>query len=187
MTAVYQLEGDTLSLTFEAVTSKPTVINLTNHGYWNLAGKGSGLDHEVEIDADHFLPLNARLLPTGEIAKVEGTRWDFRTLRRIAESYDNTFCLNGKRGEMKHACRLRDPESGRTMDVSTTECSMQLYTADHWSAAMPGKYGPLSQYCSVAIEPQNYPDAPNHANFPSAVLRPGETYRHRMEWRFSAS
>ncbi len=184
VTATYSLDGNNLSLDFEARTSKPTVVNLTNHAYWNLAGEGSALDHEIEIDADHYLPLNDRLLPTGEIAPVGDTRWDFRRKRKVTEPYDNTFCLYGKRGEMKRACRMRDPSSGRTMEVHTTECSMQFYTANHWSEAMKGKYGPLFQHCSLAIEPQNFPDAPNHPNFPSSVLRPGEVYRHRSEWRF---
>jgi aldose 1-epimerase len=184
--ATYALDGNVLSLAFEARTTQPTVINLTNHTYWNLRGGGSGLDQEVEIDADQYLPLKLaeRKLPTGEIAPVAGTRFDFRKLRKIGEPYDHCFVLRGERGKMKRACVMRDPASRRTMEVHTTECALQFYTADHWSEAMPGKAGPLAQYCSVAIEPQNFPDAPNHSNFPSSVLRPGEVYRHRSEWRF---
>ena len=184
VSATYRLVDNILSLEFEATTSKPTVINLTNHAYWNLAGSGSGLDQEVEMPADHYLPLHGPKLPTGEIRDVTGTEFDFRKLRRVAQAYDACFCLNGKRGTLRKGLTLRDPESGRVMDVYTTECAMQFYTADHFGPAMPGKYGPLVQHGSIAIEPQNYPDAPNHANFPSSALRPGEVYRHRMEWRF---
>jgi aldose 1-epimerase len=183
--ATYRLSGQTLSLDFEASSSRPTVINLTNHAYWNLAGAGSGLDQLAEMPADHYLPLNDAKLPTGEIRTVTGTRFDFRKLRPVGEAYDTCFCLQGPRGRLQRAITLRDPVSGRQMEVFTTEPALQVYTADHFGPGMPGKYGPMAPYSSIAIEPQNYPDAPNHANFPSAELRPGGTYRHRIEWRFS--
>jgi aldose 1-epimerase len=187
VSAVYSIDGAVLSLDLEAVTSKPTVLNLTNHAYWNIAGHGSAFELDAEIGADHYLPLKDRKLPTGEIAPVAGTPWDFRRMRKVGEAYDNCWALRGERGGLKHAITLRDPVSGRQMEVHCTECGLQFYTADHWSEAMAGKSGPLSQHCSIAIEPQNFPDAPNHPNFPSAVLRPGETYRHRIEWWFSRS
>ena len=182
--ATYRLIDNVLSLDFEATTTKPTVINLTNHAYWNLAGKGSGLDQEVEMPADHYLPLHGPKLPTGEIRDVTGTAFDFRKLRKVGQAYDTCFCLNGPRGTLRKGLTLRDRGSGRVMEVHTTECAIQFYTADHFGPALPGKYGPLVQHGSIAIEPQNYPDAPNHANFPSSVLRPSEVYKHRMEWRF---
>ena len=182
--AKYHLVDNVLSLDFEATTTKSTVINLTNHAYWNLAGAGSGLDQAVEMPADHYLLLHGPKLPTGEIKDVTGTEFDFRKLRKVGQAYDTCFCLTGKRGTLRKGLTLRDPESERVMEVYTTECAMQFYTADHFGPAMPGKYGPLVQHGSIAIEPQNYPDAPNHANFPSSVLRPGEVYRHRIEWRF---
>ena len=189
VTATYRLAGPVLSLDFQATTSKPTVINLTNHAYWNLAGTsakaGSGLDQEVEMPADHFLPLHGPKLPTGEIRHVEGTAYDFRKLRKVGQAYDTCFCLTGQRGTLRKGLTLRDPGSGRVMEVFTDDTSIQFYTADHFGPTMPGKYGPLAQHNSIAIEPQNYPDAPNHANFPSSILRPGEIYRHRIEWRFS--
>jgi aldose 1-epimerase len=184
VSATYRLVDSVLSLDFEATTTKPTVINLTNHAYWNLAGEGSGLDQEVEMPADHYLPLRGAKLPTGEIRDVTGTEFDFRKLHKVGRAYDAAFCLNGARGTLRKGLTMRDPVSGRVMEVYTTECAMQFYTADHFGPAMPGKYGPLVQHGSIAIEPQNYPDAPNHTNFPSSVLRPGETYRHRIEWRF---
>lgn len=184
-TATYKLAGNVLSLDLSAVTTKSTVVNLTNHAYWNLAGKGGAFDQMLEIDAHSFLPLGEFKLPTGEIRQVDGTRCDFRKPRRIAEAYDNAFALNGERGKMKRACRLSDPASGRAMELHCTECCLQIYTADHWGPSMPGRHGPLGPHQALALEAQNFPDAPAHANFPSAVLRPGETYRHRIEWRFT--
>ncbi|MCC7480475.1 MAG: galactose mutarotase [Hyphomicrobiales bacterium] len=184
VSATYRLIDNVLSLDLGATTTKPTVVNLTNHAYWNLAGSGSGLDQEVEMPADHYLPLQGPKLPTGEIRDVTGTVFDFRKLRKVGQAYDACFCLNGKRGQLRKGLTLRDPDSGRTMEVYTTECAIQFYTADHFGPKLPGKYGPLVQHGSIAIEPQNYPDAPNHANFPSSILRPGEVYHHRIEWRF---
>ena len=184
-TVIYKLKDDVLSLEIEATTTKPTIANLTNHAYWNMAGRGSVLGNELQINASAYLPLNDALLPSGEVRKVEGSRWDFRNLRPIAESYDNCFCLDGPRGTMKHGLTLKDPKSGRNMEVWTTECAIQMYTAIRWDETVPAKSGTLQPSQGLAIEPQNYPDAPNHKNFPSAILRPGEIYRNEMEWRFS--
>jgi aldose 1-epimerase len=186
VSATYTLNGNVLSLDFEARTTKPTVINLTNHAYWNLSGGArNAFPHEMQINASRMLPLDAQLLPSGELRDVTGTRWDFRTLRTIGEVYDNCWALDGERGVLKHGLTLKDPVSGRAMEVWTTEAGMQMYTAEHWNPGFPGKSGPLEAYAAIAIEPQNFPDAPGHATFPSAVLRPGEVYQHRMEWRFS--
>ena len=185
--ATYALQGNVLSLDLEARTTKPTVINLTNHAYWNMAGKGSGLDQLAEINAHSYLPLDELKLPGGDILKVDGYPLGFPQGAGVGGSYDNAFILNGRRGEMKRAIRLSDPDSGRAMEVFCTEGCLQLYTADHWGPEMPGKYGPLARHGAIALEPQNYPDAPSHPNFPSSVLRPGETYRHRIEWRFAAT
>jgi aldose 1-epimerase len=103
----------------------------------------------------------------------------------VGQPYDTCFCLNGERGTLRKGLTLHDLKSGRVMEVHTTEAAIQFYTADHFGPNLPGKYGPLAQHNSIAIEPQNYPDAPNHQNFPSSILRPGETYRNRIEWRFS--
>jgi aldose 1-epimerase len=184
-TAIYKLKNNILSLELHATTTKPTVMNLTNHAYWNIAGAGSVLSQELQISASHYLPLSPELLPSGEVRAVESSRWDFRSPRAITELYDNCFCLDAPRGEMKHGLTLRDPASGRRMEVWTTECAIQMYTAIHWNGTIASKNGFLQQGQALAIEPQNYPDAPNHANFPSAVVRPGETYKNSMEWRFS--
>jgi aldose 1-epimerase len=185
--AVYALSETTLSLVITARTTKPTVCNLTNHAYWNVAGGGSVLGHDLMIQADRFFPLNDLLLPLGEVRDVAGTRWDFRKPRAIAEDYDNALLLNGKRGEMKPAMTLRDPVSHRTLNVWTTEGVLQMYTAIHWNGdgAALGPQGALNHAEAFAIEPQNVADAPNHPNFPSSILRPGEIYQNRMEWRFS--
>ena len=187
--AVYGVKGTMLYADLTATTSKPTVINLTNHAYWNMvgqtAGKDSALTQEVQINANHYLPLDARLLPTGEVAPVADTRFDFRKLRSVKEPFDNCFCLDGRRDELKQALTLRDPQSGRRMEVWTSECAVQFYTALHWNDTIKSKHGKLQQHQAIAIEPQNFPDAPNHPNFPTAFLRPGQIYRNRIEWRFS--
>lgn len=182
--AIYRLSDNILSLELKATTTKPTVINLTSHAYWNMAGEGSVLPQELQIIASHYLPLSEDLLPSGEIRSVKNSRWDFRTPRAIAELYDNCFCLDGPRGKMKHGLTLRDPVSGRKLEVWTTECAIQMYTAIHWGGTIASNQGVMSQGQALAIEPQNYPDAPNHENFPSAVVRPGEIYKNHMEWRF---
>lgn len=184
--ATYSVSSNNLALDFEARTSKPTVINLTNHAYWNLSGgRANAFDHQMQINAHSYLPLDDLLLPSGEIRAVEGTRWDFRKLRKVAEPYDNCWLLDGERGKLKHGLTLHDPISSRRMEIWSTECAIQMYTALHWNESFPGRGGPLKQYAAIAIEPQNLPDAPTHKNFPSATLRPGETYRHRIEWRFT--
>jgi aldose 1-epimerase len=186
VTAAYRLTGSILSLDLEARTLATTIVNLTNHAYWNLSGGSiSAFDHEMQIDATAWLPLGEGLLPTGEVRNVEGSRFDFRTLRRIGEPYDNCWCLDGPRHELKRGLVLRDPVSGRRMEVWTSECGMQVYTAAHWNEGFPGRNGPLRQHAATAIEPQNYAGAPSHGKFPSAVLRAGEVYRNRIEWRFS--
>ena len=186
VTATYAVNGSTLSLDFTARTTRPTVINLTNHAYWNMSGgERNAFDHEMQIMGSRYLPLNDLLLPSGELRDVTGTRWDFRQLRPAGGVYDNCWVLDGARGTLKHGLTLKDPVSGRTMEVWTTEAGMQMYTAEHWDGVFPGKHGPLKQYSAIAIEPQNFPDAPTHPDFPSAMLRPGEVYRQRMEWRFA--
>jgi aldose 1-epimerase len=184
-TAAYELRGSTLSLDIQAHSSEATVCNITNHAYWNMAGGGSVLDLELMIAGDYYFPLSDLLLPKGEIVPVEKTIWDFRTARRIAQDYDGCILLNGTRGEMKRGLMLRDPKSGRQLDVWTSEGCMQFYTAIHWNAAMADTHGPLTTSTALAIEPQNIADAPNNTNFPSSILRGGEVYRNRMEWRFS--
>ena len=185
VSAVYALNDNVLSLEFTATTTKPTLCNLTNHAYWNLADTNNVLDHELQIFGSKYFPLDDNMLPLGEINDVENTRWDFRKIRPIAEDYDNCFLFDGKQGDLKQALRLRDPKSKRTLDVWTTERCVQIYTAWHWEPSVVSRTGPIQRSQAFAIEPQNVADAPNHPAFPSSILRPGETYRNRMEWRFS--
>ena len=183
--ATYRLAGNTLSLTLEARTTKPTICNLTNHAYWNLAGGGSVLNHELQVMGERYFPLDETLLPLGRIEPTAGTGFDFRKLRVIDEDHDFCTLLSAPRGEMKHGLTLRDPVSGRRMEVWTTEGCMQTYTAIHWQPGFIGHMGPLQRSEAFAIEPQNVADAPNNPAFPSSILRPGELYRNHMEWRFS--
>jgi aldose 1-epimerase len=183
--AVYELRDAVFSLSFEATTTKPTLCNLTSHAYWNMAANDNVLAHELMIAGQKFFPLDDAMLPLGDIKDVAGTRWDFRALRPIAGDYDNCFLLDGKHGDMKRALMLRDPVSKRTLDVWTTERCVQMYTAWHWEPSLISRTGPLRRSQTLAIEPQCVADAANHLAFPQCVLRPGETYRNAMEWRFS--
>ncbi len=161
-----------LRLEYVASTDKPTVINLTNHVYFNLNG-GMAADiagQELHIAASAFTPLDVELIPTGEIASVDGTSRDFRALRAIGEEmYDSNFVLDDWNGTLRFAARASDPLSGRSLIVETTEPGLQLYT---------GKPG------AFALETQHFADAPHHPNFPSTVLRPGETFRSITVYRF---
>ncbi len=193
------------TIDYEAVTDKPTVLNLTHHSYWNLAGEASGncLKQELMINSDEYTVTNEGLIPTGN-AKVAGTGFDFRQFRAIGSKaawmaaeksiaqmdhwYDHNFFLRGKTGEMKLACVMRDPLSGRRLDVFTTEPCMQMYGAQNMDGTLDAKTAGVKyvQYAGVALETQHAPDSPNHPEFPTTVLRPGETFRSRTEYRFTA-
>jgi aldose 1-epimerase len=197
--ATYQLDADTLSLSFEATTTRPTVINLSVHPYFNLGGLGCRdvLSHEVTIAADAFLPTGADQIPTGEIRPVAGTPFDFRAptalgarIRQPDEQlfhglgYDHCFVL--RRGDP--AMRVVDPVSGRALEVHTDQPGLQVYTANKLTGSFAG-HGEVTyrQSAGLALEPQDFPDAPNHPNFPSTVLRPGQTYRRFIRYRFTAA
>jgi aldose 1-epimerase len=201
-TVVYTLTDDNgLRIDYQAVTDKPTVVNLTHHSYFNLSGDPSGdaLGTELTILADHFTPVDATLIPTGEIRPVEGTPFDFRKPTKIGAriaadddqlkkggGYDHNWVLNGWDGTLLPAAAAFDSASGRVMEVLTTEPGMQFYSGNFLDGTLTGKGGVRYQKRSgFCLETQHYPDSPNHANFPSTVLRPGETYKTTTVYRFS--
>ena len=199
------LPDNTWVIDYEATTDKPTVLNLTHHSYWNLAGEASGnvLEQELEVFADTYTRTDDGLIPVKD-EPVAGTGFDFTTMRKIGAKadwmkaqpglkctdnwYDHNFVLRGKTGELKPAATMRDPKSGRKLEIWTTEPCMQMYGAQNMDGTMNAKAAgrKLQQYAGVALETQHYPDSPNHPGFPSTVLRPGETFRSRTEYRFSA-
>jgi aldose 1-epimerase len=184
---------------YRATTDRATVLNLTHHGYYNLAGAGSALDHELTLNASFFLPVDAGLIPT-TIAEVDGTPFDFRQPTRIAErirsgnaqlmagrGYDHCFVIDraGQKG-LVHAGRLADPVSGRVMDIATTEPGVQFYSGNFLDGRLRGAHGQAyRQGDGVCLETQHYPDSPNRPEFPSTVLRPGETYQSTTVHRLS--
>jgi len=200
VTGRYTLTEDNgLRLDLTAKTDKTTVVNLTHHSYFNLACKGDILNHEVMIDADRFTPVDSGLIPTGELRAVEGTPFDFRkptaigariTLDeeqlKLGGGYDHNWVLNKHPGELSLAARVHEPETGRVMEVLTTEPAMQFYTGNFLDGTLVGKGGQVYRRRSAfCMEPQHYPDSPNQESFPSVMLRPGEEYRTTMIYRFS--
>ncbi|MEU3334744.1 aldose epimerase family protein [Streptomyces sp. NPDC002144] len=179
VSATYTLEADgSLRIGYEAVTDAPTIVNLTNHSYWNLAGSGSASGHELRIDASRYTPVDADLIPTGELADVTGTRFDFRQARKVGPGYDHNFVLvGGVTQTPREVAELHDPASGRVLTVRTTEPGLQLYTADH----LPEPFTPGD---GVALETQHFPDSPNRPDFPSTVLRPGGVFRSETAYGF---
>jgi aldose 1-epimerase len=198
---VYTLtDDDEFRIDMTATCDAPTIINLVNHAYWNLAGHGHGSigDHHLQIFADGYTPKNAQSVPDGRITAVEGTPFDFRApkpvgrdLLRTGDSpagYDHNFVVQGPPGELRPAARLADPASGRVMDVLTDQPGVQLYTGNFLDGSLRGKAGATyPQHSLLCLETQNFPNAVNQPTFPSPVLRPGRTYRHTMVHRFSVS
>ncbi len=193
--------ADELRIDYLCTTDKPTHVNMTNHSYFNLAGASCGdvLDHVVTIDADRFTPVDRTLIPIGELREVAGTPMDFRVpcavgariddndeQLEVASGYDHNFVLNRSGPEPSLAARVFEPETGRVLEVLTTEPGVQFYSANFLDGQVRGKGGAAyGRRCALCLETQHYPDSPNQPEFPSTVLRPGDEYRSTTVYRFS--
>lgn len=200
-------DNDQLVVDYQATTTKATPVNLTQHSYWNLAGDGKRdiLGHVVMINADGMTPVDTTLIPTGEIAPVAGTPFDFRTPTaigaridqrqnqqiRFGGGYDHNWVLNrggAAADSLVHAVRVTEPTTGRTLDIYTTEPGVQFYTGNFLDGSITGKAGHIYHYrYGLALETQHFPDSPNHPNFPSSILRPGQQYHTRTVFAFGVA
>ena len=194
----FTFAGAALRIDYEAACDRATVVNLTNHTYFNLAGEGNILGHQIEIPAEHFTPIDATLVPTGELRPVEGTPFDFRQMiavgarigaddeqMTLAGGYDHNWAF-GRTGELKLAARVFEPASGRTLTVQMTEPGLQFYTGNFLDGSMPSRAGGMyTRRTGLCLETQHYPDSPNQPAFPSVTLRPAETMRSATVFTFS--
>jgi aldose 1-epimerase len=189
----YRLAGEgALSVVYEATVDAPTPVNLCQHSYFILDGGADALDHQIRLAAEHYLPVDDNLIPTGEVRSVAGTPFDLRDwtpLRRQTEAggvaFDHNFCLSPERQAKRSVGAVRSPASGVSLEMLTTEPGVQLYTGGYVNSPVPGldgrRYGPFAGFC---LETQIWPDAVNHGHFPKAVLRPGETLRQETDYVF---
>ena len=200
VTAVYTLtEDNALKLEFTATTDKDTVVNLTHHSYFNLAGKGDILGHEVTIPASKFTPVDSTLIPTGDLRPVDGTPFDYRKATTIGArigqtdeqlkfggGYDHNWVVDKPLGQYGLMARVFEPTTGRVMEVFSDEPGLQFYSGNFLDGSNKGKHGRVYQYRNgFCMEPQHYPDSPNQKNFPSVVLKPGQTFHNTIVYKFS--
>jgi len=199
VTVRYLLTGGDLKIEYSATTDKATVLNLTNHAYFNLTGGGNVLATQLKLDASRYTPVDTTQIPTGELRSVAGTPFDFRKTTpigerinaddeqiRIGHGYDHNFVLDGEASALKHAAEAYDPASGRVLEVLTTEPAVQLYTGNFLDGSIIGKQGkPYLQNYAFCLETQHFPDSPNHPAFPTTVLRPGEKFHSVTIYRLS--
>ncbi|MBS0261702.1 MAG: galactose mutarotase [Planctomycetes bacterium] len=193
-------ENNEVRIDYAATTDKPTVLNLTNHAYWNLAGAGNGdvLSHKLTVGSDQYLAVDDGLIPTGKYTPTKGSHMDFTQPQvigsRIAETkkgtpnpngYDHCYVLPAKNGELVFAARAEDPQSGRVMEIFTTEPGIQFYTGNFLDGSAPN--GGFQQHGAFCLETQHFPDSPNHPEFPTTVLRPGQTYKQSTVHKFSVA
>jgi aldose 1-epimerase len=188
-----------LRIEYGASTDKDTIVNLTNHSYFNLGGNGNILGHELLINAESFTPVSKELIPTGEIRQVEGTPMDFRNSKTIGSGinepyeqlsftggYDHNFVLSSDGNSMKLAARAHEPTTGRTVSVFTTQPGIQFYSGNFLDGSLTGKGGVVyNKYAGFCLETQHFPDSPNHENFPSTVLRAGDVFNEVTVFAFS--
>jgi aldose 1-epimerase len=201
VTAVYTLtEDDALRLDYSATTDKDTIVNLTQHSYFNLRGHGDILGHVVQIDADRFTPVDSTLIPTGELKSVTNTPFDFRKPTAIGarieqadeqlkngKGYDHNWVINKQPGDLTRLATVYEPETGRVLEVSSTEPGLQFYSGNFLDGTLPAKGGGTYAFrTGFCMEPQHFPDSPNQPKFPSVVLKPGQTYKNTIVYRFSA-
>jgi len=192
VTVLYEVTGKNLEISYWASTDKPTPINLTNHSYFNLSGKGTILDHILELNASYYTPVDDELIPTGEIAPVEGTPFDFtepkpvgRDIEQTQGGYDHNFVIDREKDdELIRIATLKDPESGRMMEVYTMEPGVQFYTGNFLDGTLSSGNFTYVKNAGLCLETQHFPDSPNQPDFPDTILEPGEKYYTKTVYRF---